>query len=208
MNYKAFTLIELLIVVAIIGILAAIAVPNFLHAQIRAKVARCQADMQAIVTGLESYRTDNSNYPTFLTSGSTYNFILHPLTTPISYIAVVPKDIFAREASADYFDVNGTYFRGDGIDVRDYLYTFIDPQSQPYHAFFRKYGEWVLWGHGPDFCRQSNPDLIYDPSNGLTSQGDITYSQKEGVHHTSVSNVNAGNVPYPRGRCGSGTSQP
>ena len=55
---QAFTLIELLIVVAIIAILAAIAVPNFIEAQIRAKVSRVNADMRAISTALEAYCTD------------------------------------------------------------------------------------------------------------------------------------------------------
>jgi len=59
----AFTLIELLIVVAIIAILAAIAVPNFLEAQTRSKVSRAKADMRTLATGLESYAVDNNKYP-------------------------------------------------------------------------------------------------------------------------------------------------
>ncbi len=51
MRNSACTLI-LLIVAAIIGILAAMAVPHFLNAQMRAKVARCHSDMQAMSTAI------------------------------------------------------------------------------------------------------------------------------------------------------------
>ena len=56
---KGFTLIELLIVVAIIGIVAAIAIPNLLDAMNRARFKATQGDIRSIGEGVESYRVDN-----------------------------------------------------------------------------------------------------------------------------------------------------
>jgi len=102
---RGFALIELLIVVAIIAILAAIAVPNFLEAQVRSKVSRSKADMRTQATALESYfidynsytkdsdsQLDESNNPTIPWSQKANGIIT--LTTPVAYITSILSDPF------------------------------------------------------------------------------------------------------------------
>ncbi len=60
---KGFTLIELLIVVAIIGILAAIAIPQFSSYRAKAYNSAAMSDLKNMKTGLESFYADNQKYP-------------------------------------------------------------------------------------------------------------------------------------------------
>jgi type IV pilus assembly protein PilA len=60
---KGFTLIELLIVVAIIGILAAIAIPQFSAYRAKAYNSASNSDLKNLKTGMESYMADMQEYP-------------------------------------------------------------------------------------------------------------------------------------------------
>jgi len=114
-------LIELLIVVAIIAILAAIAVPNFIEAQTRAKVTRAVSDLRTIGVGLTSYIVDNGQIPGHYFGGDFFPTFLNMtgptgagvptgptpttpwpgnlLTTPIEYLTSVPTDHFNTKAA-------------------------------------------------------------------------------------------------------------
>ena len=169
----AFTLIELLGVVAIISILAAIAVPNFLEAQVRSKVSRAKAEMKTIITALESYRVDTNRYPEDYAAAVPKAYGLGRLTSPVAYISSVPLDPFGG-----YFD------KSNGVHVRSYTLGTA-PNDHPVR--------YALASVGPDLHDDTvplfdypgyfpsiweNPSsgysyFRYDPTNGTISVGDI-----------------------------------
>jgi len=117
MGKRGFTLIELLIVIAIIAILALIAIPNFIEAQTRAKIARVMGDQRSVATALEAYSVDWSRYPFYLNAmdaddeadddnsdantaqAQIITYVPFSLTTPSGYITSVLIDPYRQVAT-------------------------------------------------------------------------------------------------------------
>ena len=63
LDRKGFTLVEIMIVIVIIGILAAIAVPNFISTRDTAHQEACRANLRQLKSAIQMYRIDNGSYP-------------------------------------------------------------------------------------------------------------------------------------------------
>lgn len=98
---EGFTLIEIMVVVVILGILAALIVPNIMDRPDMARVAKTKQDLRALQTALNLYRLDNYRYPT--TDQGLEALVEKPSIEPLppayrkgGYLDRMPKDAWGR----------------------------------------------------------------------------------------------------------------
>ncbi len=183
-----FALIDLLIVMAIMTILGAIALPNFWTAQTQSQVSRAKAEMKIISAAIGAYFVDYNTYPLVSqeinSSGQAY-MLNSTITTPIAYIPALYQDPFGFSADYDLYKpyrITSSYW----YSTKSY-YT---QQGFPWQVYPNKQSpvaQWVLMSKGPDkaWAQASYPstlevdrpyDWAYDPSNGTVSRGNIVRS--------------------------------
>lgn len=192
---EAFTLIELLIVVAIIAILAAVAIPNFLEAQTRGKIAKAKSEMRNLGVAIEVYQVDHNEYPEHYDTVALYGYLkrLQRLTTPIAYLSDVPEDPFSLAFPGLWVGYNYPYLTSpDRPHPWTYDYANLENLARDFGgpAYYEpmlsstnanpNVIKWGLLSLGPDNDWQSSftpsiPLTPYDASNGTVSRGDIIY---------------------------------
>lgn len=213
---SAFSLIELLVVVTVIAILAAIAVPNFLEAQVRSKIARVRADLRTLTTGLEAYAADNNRYidSNFLqvqpfSALTTPRFAdpnypastLPMLTTPVAYLSdsilddpfdvgttppffygyvntkiVTPSDLVSLG-----FNVLVADAQANEIQHHSYMTTSLGPDSYSYIKNPRGFNDQGIVNAFKHLASPSSgvgDNMLYDPSNGTVSLGELVRTSK------------------------------
>lgn len=189
MSLRAFTLIELLITVAIIAILAAIAVPNFLEAQTRSKVARVKSDLRTLSVVVETYSVDFNRPPYDGEPGfSHFGWVesYKQLTTPISYLSTIPTDAFQDGQAPETLRAGHTNFLGrrHTYDYATRYWENVDNGGGQAAAWLRnmRNSSYKLTSSGPDTKFINDGSFygfreLYDPTNGTVSLGDIVRSQ-------------------------------
>lgn len=207
---RAFTLIELLVVVSIISILAAIAVPNFLEAQVRAKVSRMRNDMRSLATAVESYRADHNRYPprSKFPTGASFRGVgtvtspdcvdcrireLSVFTSPIAYISSIPADVFENAIAPpnnviDYYEpILVDHMSTDPVHSRNSQGLPIQPYPQGMQVG-AKYG-WALMSVGPDGVFGTRSNLgNYPPQTRTADQ--VWFNEYDPTNGT----ISAGNL--------------
>ena len=133
--HKGFTLIELLVVITIIGILAAIALPNYIKAKDKAKEVEAKANLHTIQMAVERYNVDHREYPAYLLGGDSDGWIYwHDQWNENNPDPAEPANAWVQDPLVEYnyivsYPENPFIDAGEGQIIIDATAFIDDPQQ-------------------------------------------------------------------------------
>jgi len=135
-SQRGFTLIELLVVITIIGILAAIALPNYIKAKDKAKEAEAKASLHTIQVAVERYNTDHREYPPYLLGGDSDGWLYwhDKWDEPGQPVPDEPANAWVQDPLVEYaymtsYPENPFVDAGEGAVVIEATAFIADPQQ-------------------------------------------------------------------------------
>jgi type II secretory pathway pseudopilin PulG len=193
-------LIELLVVVAIIAVLAAIALPRYRETVVKAKLAEAQSNLRTLAQALYRYHVDTGELPPARYYRDDLRCWQTPpeLTTPNPYLHAPPPDPFdklqstsERKVSIKYLHPGPGFRNGRPTHESNPIYMWLQDPADPDNpaADIRVTDDsgpvkWAIWSVGPDGTSEFHPGqpdphepvprrFWYDPTNGLNSNGNM-----------------------------------
>ncbi|MCL4196344.1 MAG: prepilin-type N-terminal cleavage/methylation domain-containing protein [Phycisphaerales bacterium] len=135
LSARAFTLVEILIVVVILGILAAVVIPQFTNARVETSVSTLKSQLQTIRGQIEVYKARHNSLPPFGTTGTESDW--DPLVNPTdenTYLLNVPYNPFTNSpgiGTVDATDIGWVWDDVDGVITAPYFDEITNTYSPP-----------------------------------------------------------------------------